>query len=151
MSATVARGPASRLRLPAGLARRVRRHALSAYPEECCGILIGRPHDAGARVTRVVPAANVWGGERDRRYSIDPRQLLATHVEARAEGLEVVGYYHSHPDAPAVPSRLDLERAWPATSYLLASVRRRGEVELRSWRLDGSGSRFVEEGVEAVG
>ncbi len=88
------------------------------------------------------------------RYRIDERLLLETHRSARAEGLEVVGYYHSHPDGPAVPSRLDRERAHPGLSYLIAEVRRGSVRELASWRLPmddevgGPGEEFLEESIE---
>ena len=91
---------------------------------------------------------NVHGGARGRRYAIAPSRLLAVQKEARRRGLEVVGYYHSHPDAPPVPSATDLEAAWPATSYLILSVAASGVREVRSWRLAADTGELEEEEVE---
>lgn len=96
----------------------------------------------------MLPAANRHQTPRS-HYLIDPKTVLIAHEEARAAGLEIVGYYHSHPDGPAVPSRKDLEDAWPDTSYLIVAVGS-GGVEARSWRLDERGGAFVEERVESL-
>ncbi len=128
------------LLIPAAVVARIHSHAERAYPEECCGVLVGR----GRRVERSVEAANVAPGERARRYAIDSEVLLAVHQEARRARREVVGYYHSHPDRPARPSAFDLECAWPGASYLIVALEDARVVELRSWRID-PGGRFEEE------
>ncbi len=121
----------------------IERHASIIYPDECCGVLIGRCQSGATFVERVLSVGNERQGD---RYLISPETVLAAHKEARALGLEVVGYYHSHPDHPAEPSGLDLEQAWPDVSYLIVSVAQRKVVETRSWRLcDG---RFEEEVVD---
>jgi proteasome lid subunit RPN8/RPN11 len=107
-----------------------------AGAEECCGVLIGRPLAAGGcRVTRTVAAENAWPGDRTRRYEIPPQVLLQAMKSARREGLEVVGYYHSHPRGEPRPSAFDRERAWPEVSYLIVAPGARPAV--RSWRLAG--------------
>jgi proteasome lid subunit RPN8/RPN11 len=80
--------------------------ANKAFPEEACGLLLGRP-DA---IIDLRPARNV-ADEPRRRFEIDPAMLLATHREARGLGLEVIGHYHSHPNGRAAPSRRDAARA----------------------------------------
>lgn len=134
----------------------VERHAAQCYPSECCGFLLGDRGAAEApervRVHRVLPARN----ERDERaaersYLIAPETVLAAQREASGLGLEVVGYYHSHPDRPAEPSTTDLEDAWPGMSYLIVSLDKGRPVEARSWRLRSEGEELVEEEVEAVG
>ena len=77
-----------------------------AAPEECCGLLLG----AGARITEAMPAGNV-AEDRLTRFEIDPMALLAAHKAARAGGLQVLGYYHSHPAGHPVPSATDCEHA----------------------------------------
>ncbi|MBV8199460.1 MAG: M67 family metallopeptidase [Acidobacteria bacterium] len=121
------------------------RHAERTYPEECCGFLLGEAQDGATRVDRVVPAANERRDSRHNRFVMNPETVLAAHKEARAAGLSVVGYYHSHPDHPAEPSEFDREHAWPGLSYLIVSVRG-GQVDrARSWRLRDDRERFEEE------
>jgi proteasome lid subunit RPN8/RPN11 len=121
----------------------IRRHAALAYPEECCGVLVGTPAPDGARVQTVLEAANV-APRRQRRYSIDPVSLLFAHRQARDAGRQVVGYYHSHPDTPAFPSERDLAEAWPGVIYLIVEVMAGAVVALRGWRLGGDGQGFEE-------
>jgi proteasome lid subunit RPN8/RPN11 len=115
--------------------------ASSSYPEECCGVLLGR---AGS-VTSIWPTPNVHPGPRSRRFAIDPRELLRVHKSARDAGIEVIGYYHSHPDGPARPSKTDLAAAVPAVSYLILAVTSDGVTERRCWRLRGDAKGYVEE------
>ena len=137
---------------PGDLAR-IRAHGESTYPEECCGILVGSSekiageHPAPlARVVRLVGAENERAEEnRHNRYLIPPEVILRTEREARADGLDVVGYYHSHPDHPSRPSDFDRDHAWPGYSYLIVSVREGRARDERSWRLSNDRSRFDEE------
>ncbi len=137
-----------RLVLTLGQLEAIQRHAAGTYPEECCGFLIGR---AGAAATlptvvaRVVPAGNERQDSRHNRFLIHPDAVLAAHKEARAAGLDVVGYYHSHPDHPAKPSDFDREHAWPGLSYVIVSVEGGRAAEARSWRLSDDRERFEEE------
>ena len=124
------------------------RHAAITYPNECCGVLIGRCHSGATFVERVLSVGNEREGDRHDRYLISPETVLAAHKEARALGLEVVGYYHSHPDHPAEPSGLDLEQAWPGVSYLIVSIAQRKVVDVRSWRLSDDRGGFEEEVVD---
>jgi proteasome lid subunit RPN8/RPN11 len=124
------------------------RHAVATYPEECCGLLVGRRRTGAAVVEQVRPASNVAGAARRRSYVIDPRDLLAGHKQARAQGLEVLGYYHSHPDQAAVPSDRDRRHAWPGTRYLILGVAVAGVFEARGWCLLDDRRGFAEEEVE---
>src|SRR5437899_9069898 len=110
-----------RLSIPAALARALREQLAAAYPEEGCGLLVGRDGER-REVTALAPAANVHGGARATRYRIAPEDFLAAERAARAAALEVLGFYHSHPDAPAAPSAFDLERAWAYYSYVIVEV-----------------------------
>jgi proteasome lid subunit RPN8/RPN11 len=123
----------------------IRRQSEALYPGECCGFLIGRAGDDATRVERVLPAAN-QGGRSD-RFTIHPEAVLAVHKEARSAGLDVVGFYHSHPDHPARPSRIDREDAWPGLSYVIVSVAGGRAVETRSWHLSAEAA--VEQEVRA--
>ena len=124
--------------------RRLVEQAEQARPEECCGVLLGR-EVAGQRVVEtVVPARNVAGGDRCRRYAIDPAVLLAVHRRARETARLVLGYYHSHPADRAVPSAEDARFAWPDASYAIIGMTASG-VEVRSWRLPAR--RAIAEGI----
>ena len=125
------------------------RHASISYPDECCGVLIGRCHSGATFVERVLSVGNEREeNSRHNRYLINPETVLAAHKEARALGLEVVGYYHSHPDHPARPSDFDREHAWPGVSYLIVSVEQRKVVDTRSWRLSDDRDSFEEEVID---
>ena len=125
------------------------RHAAASYPEECCGFLIGRENgEETTLVERVVSAGNERQDSRHNRYLIHPETVLAAHKEARALGLDVMGYYHSHPDHPARPSEFDREHAWPGLSYVIVSVEQGKIADTRSWRLTEDRERFDEETVE---
>jgi proteasome lid subunit RPN8/RPN11 len=126
----------------------VARHAAASYPDECCGVLIGRALEAGTVVERVLSVGNERQDSRHNRYLISPETVLAAQKEARALGLDVVGYYHSHPDHPARPSDFDREHAWPWVSYLIVSVQKGKVADTRSWRLQEDRSSFEEEGID---
>ena len=124
------------LRLPETLLEEIRRHGASAYPAECCGALAGRVNGEGTKdVVRLAPAVNRRTDD-PHRYLIAPDDLRRLELELRAEGLEIVGYYHSHPDHPARPSAYDAEHAWPWYSYLIVRVDGGRGREAASWTLD---------------
>ena len=113
----------------------IRAHAAQDYPHECCGFLVGQADGETVMVIRTVPAANLRDDSPRNRFEIDPGDLVKTDRAARAEGLGVVGFYHSHPDAPARPSEFDREHAWAGYCYVIVSVQAGLPREMRSWRL----------------
>ena len=118
----------------AGTRVAVQEHAERGYPDEVCGLLIGS-FDGGDKVVRqAVPVENEWEAvdERRRRFLITPDVFARQERQARRDGLEIVGFYHSHPDHPAEPSDYDREHAWPYYSYVIASVGESGVGEVRS-------------------
>lgn len=147
MSGVSLPGGTGQLRLDAPLRGAIRGHLETRYPEEACGGLLAKVDEAGViRVTAAVPMENDRREERGRRYLIGPDDVVALERRADREGVTVVGYYHSHPDAPAIPSDYDREHAWPGYVYLIVSVRDGSAVEARAWRLldDRSGFDRVE-------
>jgi proteasome lid subunit RPN8/RPN11 len=136
------------LRLRAIHTEQVHAHLCRAYPEEGCGVLVGRDEGALRVVERVVAFENQREDSRGNRYLISPERLLVVEREAREEGLDVVGFFHSHPDHTALPSAFDLEHAWPYYSYLIVSVERGRVLDARSWRLAQDRSRFEPETLE---
>lgn len=135
----------NRIVLSSGDLERIGRHAGECYPEECCGFLIGQAKGDSTAVERVLPVDNERQDSRHHRFLIAPETVLEAHKEARATGLDVVGYYHSHPDHPARPSDFDREHAWPGLSYVIVSVQSGKVAEARSWRLTDDRERFEEE------
>jgi proteasome lid subunit RPN8/RPN11 len=152
----------------------IRRHAEREYPHECCGLLIGRIEADGRMrvVAETYPVANEFNHnalnqafndatedadddgssevkteERHQRMLIPPLEYARAERQSSAEGLGVVGNYHSHPDHGAVPSQFDLEHLapWPTMSYIVVSVQRGQAVDVRSWELATDRSRFDEE------
>lgn len=107
------------------------------HPYEACGLLVGRAGVAAVEVVRVARAANTELERAWDRFTLAPEDWLSIENEARAEDLEVVGIWHSHPDHPALPSRTDLAAAWEGYAYLIASVDLEDVRDWRSWQLQG--------------
>ncbi|MEO5763063.1 MAG: M67 family metallopeptidase [Vicinamibacteria bacterium] len=122
----------------------------AAYPNECCGLLIGRTHDDGRKVvveTFEITNAIADGAQHDRSL-ITPQDLMRGEKYARSKQLDVIGNYHSHPDWPAKPSQFDLDHAWPTWSYIIVSVPDRKATDIFSWELEPDRSRFNSENID---
>ncbi|MBI5369290.1 MAG: M67 family metallopeptidase [Planctomycetes bacterium] len=138
------------LEIPGALFERIRAHAAAAYPREACGVLVGTDGDC-RRVSEVHPAANLKAEARSDRFEIDALWADRLDRAARARGLMVVGYYHSHPDHPARPSPTDAEfgQGSPDRSFLILSVSAREVRATHSWLWREFGNpAFEEEQVE---
>ncbi len=122
-------------------------HGEQDYPFECCGLLIGRFLDHGRKtVIETYPISNAREEAAKRnRFLIRPEELIRGEQYATMKNLDIVGFYHSHPDHPAVPSNYDLEHAWPAYSYIVVAVRSGQREDFRSWEMAADRSRFAEE------
>jgi proteasome lid subunit RPN8/RPN11 len=121
--------------IPAGLARQIEGEGARAYPNECCGIMIGRDEGRRRYVERLEPVANEFEeGERYHRFLITPADLM--RAEKAAGGRLVLGFYHSHPDHPARPSEYDREHAWPFYSYVIVAIAKGEATDMTSWVLD---------------
>ena len=144
--------PASRIGLPQELAAVIAEHGEQTYPDECCGVLLGREEGGERVIERLLPIDNQWdAGERRRRFLITPDDILRAEREARRQGLDVLGFYHSHPNAPARPSEFDRENAWPWYTYLIASVRGGTFDELTGWQLRDDRTGYDEVGTWDAG
>ncbi|WP_013320551.1 Mov34/MPN/PAD-1 family protein [Gloeothece verrucosa] len=117
------------------------------YPEECCGLLLGKIEGENNLVSEVRETENSWNAEdfeflslteRTKRtnFSIAPEVILKVQKEARDRNLAIIGIYHSHPDHAAIPSEFDRLIAWPQYSYVIASVRQGKVIDVRCWKLD---------------
>jgi cysteine synthase B len=134
--------PTIDLRLSPGVRQTMLAHAARTYPDECCGVLLGR---ARGTVDEAFALENTSTEGHRRRFLIGPAEYHAAEARADARGSHLLGFYHSHPDHPAEPSTFDLDHAWPNLSYLIVSVRAGTPVDARSWRLAPARVRFVEE------
>ena len=124
----------------------VREHGVRDYPYECCGLLLGRYTTEGKIVTETYPISNAREESAKRnRFLIEPVEFMRGERYAREHDLEVVGFYHSHPDSPAVPSQYDLEHAWPTYSYIIVSTSAGQANDLFSWEQEPDRSRFNRE------
>ena len=124
----------------------IREHGVRDYPYECCGLLLGRFDEDGKVVDETYPISNAREESAKRnRFLITPEELMRGERYARSKQLEVVGFYHSHPDSPAVPSQYDLEHAWPTYSYIIVSTTADEAKDLFSWEQEPDRSRFNEE------
>ena len=128
------------------LLEEIRAHGVRDYPYECCGLLLGRYRAEGKVVTETYPISNAREESAKRnRFLIEPAELMHGERYAREQDLEVVGFYHSHPDSPARPSQYDLEHAWPTYSYIIVSTSADQAGDLFSWEQESDRSRFNQE------
>ena len=117
----------------------LRRHGEETYPHECCGVLVGEIDGNGVKaVGAAVRCANQRTDALHDRYLIDPRELLRVQRQARENGQDIIGFYHSHPDHPARWSQTDLAEAhWTGCSYVITSVINGAARDTNSFNLDG--------------
>jgi proteasome lid subunit RPN8/RPN11 len=130
----------------------IARHAEADPSQECCGLMLGTYSAGGTKVVAdLLPLDNARESEaRHNRFLIGPAEMLRGERHARSLGLDIVGIYHSHPNAPAVPSQFDLDHAWPVYSYVIVSVTANGAGPLRSWELREDRSGFDPERIDGV-
>ena len=131
--------------------KKISAHAERDYPHECGGMLIGNFQTEKKTVLEIFPLENARETEaRHNRVLILPNDVMRAERYAREKKLDVVGYYHSHPNARAVPSQYDLDHALPVWSYVIASVIDEKVVDVRSWEMENDRTRFNEESIEKV-
>ena len=120
-------------------------HGERTYPYECGGMLIGRFEDGKKIVVETFPLENSSEEDQKNRVLILPKDVLRAERYARSNKLDVVGYYHSHPEDRAVPSQYDLDHALPVWSYVIVSVLAGKAADARSWEMENDRSKFNEE------
>jgi proteasome lid subunit RPN8/RPN11 len=117
----------------------MRQHLERGYPNEACGALLGRVDGDAHQVSEFRGMRNIIEDRPWDRYALDPLEQLRVQKDAEARGLEIIGFAHSHPDHPPIPSRFDAEHAWSFYSYVVVSVQKGTLRDARSWRLDDGG------------
>lgn len=134
------------IELPAALQARIHAQLRGTYPNEGGGFLLGESSGGQLRIAEIVPVENVFETEEQyHRYAMTPQDWMRLEDEADARGLTLLGYYHSHPDSPAVPSDYDREHALPNFVYLIVRVQAGQPVETRAWRLAEDRAAFAEQ------
>jgi proteasome lid subunit RPN8/RPN11 len=132
----------------------LRRHGEETYPHECCGVMLGRMDDDERVVEAVLRAGNTRVDSPHNRYNIDPRELVRIQRESRERGLDIVGFYHSHPDCPAQWSQTDLAEAhWIGCSYVITRVDQGRAAVTNSFSLEGTmeeDKRFADEQIRVL-
>lgn len=127
----------------------IEEHAERAYPDECCGAILGTLDGETRIVEDLIEMENTWDPEeRRRRFFITAEEVMRVERAARERDLVVMGYYHSHPDAPAKPSEFDRDHAWPWLIYPIAGVQEGKVAELRGWQLHDDRSGYQEIQIE---
>jgi proteasome lid subunit RPN8/RPN11 len=115
----------------------IEQEGAKAYPNECCGIMIGVEQGGQRLVQSLTPVVNEFEeGEQYHRFLITPDALMKAEKAAGSQGKLVLGFYHSHPDHPARPSQYDLDHSWPFYSYVITAIAKRVPGDTTSWVLD---------------
>ena len=143
------------------VAQRIRRHGVETFPYECCGALLGRDSvafensaqdvtrsEAAREVLELFPLVNRRDDSPHNRFAVTAEDVRDAEKAATAQGFEVIGWYHSHPDHPARPSDFDREHAWPWYSYVIVSVMAGKPADMTSWRLNDDRQNYSPEGIE---
>ena len=144
------------LKMSADVAQKIRQHGAETYPHECCGALLGRDNVDGdgtttagsvqlpvREVAALYPLINRRDDSPHNRFSVTAEDVREAEKAARDKNLDVVGWYHSHPDHPAKPSQYDREHAWPWYSYVIVSVANGKPADMTSWRLSDDRSDYA--------
>jgi proteasome lid subunit RPN8/RPN11 len=144
------------LHISQDLAERIGQHGAETFPNECCGALLGRDSafeenadgESSREVLELFPLVNRRDDSPRNRFAVTAEDVLEAEKAARKHGLDVVGWYHSHPDHPARPSQFDREHAWPWYSYIIMSVMSGQPADMTSWRLNDDRQDYTAERIE---
>jgi proteasome lid subunit RPN8/RPN11 len=139
------------LRIREDLVQRIQAHGVQTYPQECCGALLGRGDETSREVLDLLPLANRRDDSPRNRFELTADDVRLAEKTARERDVELLGWYHSHPDAPARPSEFDREHAWPWYSYIILSVQKGEPREMTSWRLEDDRSGYNLESIICPG
>jgi proteasome lid subunit RPN8/RPN11 len=137
------------LKLSTAFAAKIQAHGMETYPHECCGAILGREENGSRETHALLPLANRRDDSPRNRFEITAEDVQLAEKTAREKKLELIGWYHSHPDAPARPSDFDREHAWPWYSYIIVSVQKGFPKDMNSWRLQDDRAAYDAEAIES--
>jgi len=120
------------------------------YPNECCGIIYGKYDDSKKAVSVEAIENSFDDAEKHHRFLITPEDMMKAELKARSLKLDILGFYHSHPDHPAKPSDYDREHALPFYSYVIVSVANGKAENFTSWELEENRSKFNQEVIQEI-
>jgi proteasome lid subunit RPN8/RPN11 len=120
-------------------------HARATYPNECCGAMLGKVDSEEKEVLVAMRLENSSAGSQAARYELRPEDLLAADKEARRQGMDLVGIYHSHPDCDAYFSKTDLENSCPWYSFIVLSIQKGEFHHANSWLPDAEQTKAEKE------
>ena len=127
------------LRLSQAIYDALRTHGEETYPHECCGVLLGLSGDGVNEVVDAVRAGNTRTDAAHNRYHIAPQELIRIQRLGRERDLDIIGFYHSHPDHPAQWSKTDYAEAhWLGCSYVITAVANGAARQTNSFLLIGT-------------
>ena len=117
----------------------IRTHGEQTYPNECCGIMLGKNVGEDLEVWMLIKAGNTRTDSAHNRYHIAPQELIAAQREGRKNGLDILGFYHSHPDHPAQWSQTDFAEAhWFGCAYVITAIEKGRAAITNSFLLTGT-------------
>lgn len=132
------------IRLSEKIVDEIEYHAEQAYPEECCGMILGYSENGFHSIEEVIKIDNSQDENRRRRFFITPEQYRFAEQLARKWNMDLLGFYHSHPDHPAAPSAFDTDHALPWFTYIIVSVEHGKAASMTAWLLNEERTQFVE-------
>ncbi len=121
------------MKITDAMLKQIYRHGREIYPRECFGFLVGLA-DEGGTVRQVVLGTNL-NADRNDRFEMDPQEFIQVEQAAEEAGYEIIGFYHSHPDWPAIPSQTDMLFAWDGSYYLIASIHEGQPLNTTVWKI----------------
>jgi proteasome lid subunit RPN8/RPN11 len=131
--------------IPDEVFRQIAQHGERSYPEECCGVMLGKETGSDRIVHEVIEIDNTQESNRQRRFLITSAQYRKAEQQAAERQLDLLGFYHSHPDHPAAPSAFDTEHALPWFTYVIVSIVKGKADRATAWVLEESRARFAEQ------
>jgi proteasome lid subunit RPN8/RPN11 len=140
----------ARLLVREGALRQMQAHGVETYPYECCGALLGEDRDGSREVIDLLPLENRRNDSPRNRFEVTSDDVRMAEKTAREKRLELIGWYHSHPDAPARPSEYDRSHAWPWYSYVIVSIQNGVAHDTTCWRLRDDRAAYDPEPIETV-
>jgi proteasome lid subunit RPN8/RPN11 len=130
------------VRISQSVISQIEKHGERTYPEECCGIMLGLNDGNNQIVGEIVEFENEQDENRRRRFFVTPKQYMEAERIATEKKLELLGFYHSHPDHPAAPSEFDRDHALPWFTYVIVSIMNREAKDITAWLLNETRERF---------